>query len=151
MRQAAFVNQKGIPAVTQKALVVSVENDAILAARIQKEECASCSAGCGAKKSCFEVANPRNLAVKKGEAVLIGASKKMQALQGTVSLLLPVACAVAGYLLAAPLMALLGKTVTSDAKAVFVLLFLFLSSLAVFIVTRRFPVPGKPEIIEVLG
>lgn len=117
----------------------------------EQEDCASCSAGCSKKKLCFEISNPKQLEVKKGEAVLIGASKKMQALQGAVSLLFPVACAVAGYLLAPALMPLFGKTEADDAKAVFVLLFFFLASLAVFIVTRRFPIPGKPEIIEVLG
>ena len=43
-----------------------------------------------------------------------------------------------------------GKSISNDGKAVFVLLFLLLSSALVFAVTRKIPIPGKPEIIEVL-
>ena len=47
-------------------------------------------------------------------------------------------------------MSLFGRTIHDDARAVFVLLFLVLSAAAVYIITRKFPVPGKPEIVEVL-
>lgn len=136
--------------MTEKALIMSADEGKILAARFEKEECASCSAGCAKKKHAFEVMNPRNMKISSGSIVIIGAGKKAQAAQGIISLLIPFLCAIAGYFLASPIMEAMGKSVSSDGKAVFVLLFLFLSSAAVFAFTRKFPLPGKPEIIEVL-
>ncbi len=121
-----------------------------IAARFEKEECASCSAGCAKRNHAFEVANPHNMEISSGSIVIIGANKKVQAAQGIVSLFIPFLCAIAGYFAASPIMNFFGKSISSDGKAVFVLLFLLLSSALVFAVTRKIPIPGKPEIIEVL-
>lgn len=137
--------------MTEKAFVVDADGGTIFASFYQKEECASCASGSSCRKnSCFEVSNPKNFSVKKGDEILVCASKTAQALQGIVSLLLPVIFAVIGYV-AVPFAAQkFGRTISADERAVAVLLFLFLSSAAVFVFTRKFPVPGKAEILEVL-
>lgn len=136
--------------MTEKALIMSINENKILAARFEKEECASCSAGCTKRNHAFEVVNPQNMEISSGSIVIIGANKKVQAVQGIVSLFIPFLCAIAGYFSASPIMSFFGKSISSDGKAVFVLLFLLLSSTLVFAVTRKVPIPGKPEIIEVL-
>ena len=135
--------------MTEKAIIISCK-EKIIACRLAKSECISCTAGCARKKDMFEVDNPLNLSIKDGNIISIAASKKNQAIQGIFSLLIPFACAVSGYFLAPFIAGLFGKTISSDGKAGFVLLFLFLSSAAVFAITRKFPLPGKPEILEVL-
>lgn len=136
--------------MTEKVLIVSMENNRILATRIEKDECASCAAGCSKKDNSFEISNPAEIKVSVGSIAIIRANKKIQAVQGIISLMFPFLCAVAGYISAPHIMSLFGKTISDDARAVFVLLFLFVSSAIVFIVTRKYPVPGKPEIAEVL-
>ncbi|MGN0729325.1 SoxR reducing system RseC family protein [Treponema sp.] len=136
--------------MTEKALVVSVENEKILVSRLEKDKCSTCSAGCAKNGRAFEVLNPNGIKVEAGSIVIIGANKKIMALQGIVSLLIPFLCAFLGYFLASPIAEAFNRTVSEDGRAVFVLLFLFLSSAAVFIFTRKIPIPGKPEIVEVL-
>lgn len=133
----------------EKALIVSVENK-IEAVHFEKEECKSCTTGCAKIKNSFELSNPNNFDIKKGSVVKVMASKKAQAIQGLLSLFIPFLCSIAGYVFGPSIAGLFGKTISNDARAVFVLLFLTLSSAAVFIITRKFPMPGKPEIVEVI-
>ncbi|MDO4506695.1 MAG: SoxR reducing system RseC family protein [Spirochaetales bacterium] len=133
----------------EKALVVSIENG-IEAVHFEKEECKSCTTGCAKIKNSFDISNPQNLDVKKGSVVVIRASKKAQAIQGLLALFIPFLCSIAGYLLGPSIAGLFRKTISNDARAIFVLLFLVLSSAIVFVITRRKPMPGKPEIVEVL-
>ncbi len=136
--------------MVEKAFVFSIENNKIIASRFHQKGCTSCGEGCAKKNCTFEILNPLNLDIKSGSVVLIGANKKKQALQGIISLFIPFVCAILGYIFAPQIMSLFGKTISSDAKAIFVLLFLALSSLLIFVLTRKFPIPGKPEILEVL-
>ncbi len=136
--------------MTEKVLIVSKEENKIFATLFQKEECENCNANCNRKNKVFEVENPRAIDVEEGDVVLISANPKIQALQGTVSLLFPFLCAILGYFISPTIMTALGRPVSEDVKAVFVLLFLFVAAFFVFFLTRRFPIPGKPEIIEVL-
>ena len=136
--------------MTQKAYVVSVQQKRIFASCLETEDCASCHASCGKKGSCFEVANPKSMKVSENSRVLISAGRMAQAVQGIVCLLFPVAMAFVGYF-ACPLMAsVFGKTISSDGRAGGVLLFFFAACALVFFLTRKFPIPGKPEIVEVL-
>ena len=136
--------------MTEKAYVVSVKQKRILASLASGEDCTSCHATCGKRSTCFEVANPKDVKVSERSCVLISASKKAQALQGVVCLLFPVVVAFAGYFLTPLLTAVLGKTLSPDGRAGGVLLFFFVSCAVVFFLTRKFPIPGKPEIVEVL-
>lgn len=133
--------------MTEKVLVVST-GKALEAVHFEKDECAACTSGCAKLKNSFEISNPRGIEVKKGNVVLVAASRKSQAIQGILSLFVPFLCAVAGYLFSPAMMKIFRIELKNDARAVFVLLFLILSSAAVFIITRKHPLPGKPEIVE---
>lgn len=135
--------------MTEKVLIVSTEKR-IEAVHFEKDECLSCTTGCAKIKNSFELSNPDNLEIKKGSIVMVEANRKAQALQGILALLIPFLCAVAGYVFAPFITGLFRKTISNDGKAVFVLLFLVLSSAVVMIVTRKHPMPGKPVIKEVV-
>jgi len=88
--------------------------------------------------------------VVKGSVVMVGSSRKIQVIQGLLSLFIPFLCAIAGYFLGPSICGIFGKTISNDARAIFVLLFLILASAAVFVITRKHPMPGKPEILEIV-
>lgn len=133
----------------EKALVISI-GDKIEAVHFEKEECKSCTTGCAKIKNSFEISNPMNFEIKKGSVVLVRTSKKAQAIQGILSLFIPFLCSIVGYLLGPSIAGLFKKTISNDARAIFVLLFLVLSSAVVFVITRKKTMPGKPEIVEVI-
>lgn len=138
----------------EKGIITSIEDKKITVLPILKDACASCTSSCSKQRPEITVCNPKNLQVKKGSLVTLSTSKKMQALQGIISLLIPFMCAVAGYFVAAPVMKLFDAKFTDTRddcfRALFVLIFLALSSAAIFIVTRKKPLPGTPEITEVI-
>ena len=57
--------------MTEKALIMSITENKILAARFEKEECTSCSAGCAKRNHAFEIANPQNMKISSGSIVII--------------------------------------------------------------------------------
>jgi len=136
--------------MTDKAFVISVQDDIITVMPMGKEACATCGAECSKKSATFVVCNPNKLDVTAGSTVRLQAKKNMQIIQGLVSLMVPVLSAVAGYFLSSPICSLFGKTAGEGAKALGVLILFLISSGLVFFFTRRFPMPGTPEIVEIL-
>lgn len=134
----------------EKALIISIENQQIEAIHFEKEECASCTTGCAKIKNSFEISNPQSLEIKKGSVVIIESTKKNQAIQGIVSLLIPFLSSIVGYILGPYITKLFGKTISNDERAIFVLLFLAISSTLVFIISRKFSILGKPEVVKIL-
>lgn len=135
--------------MTKKAFIVSTENK-ILVADCSKDECSTCTAECNKKHTVFEVSNPKGYELKTGMTVIISVSKLTQALQAFISLFIPFFCSILGYVFAPEIMNLFGKKISDDARAIFVILFLFISSLIIFIIARFFPMPGKLHIQETL-
>ncbi len=135
--------------MTEKAIIVKIDDEKIYASYCSSEKCSACSSECEKKKTIFEVENPNHKLLKAGMSVLISASKRNQVIQGLLALFVPFLCSIIGYVSSPYIMTFFGKRISSDAKAVFVLLFLFVSSFAVFVITRKYPIPGRPEIIDV--
>ena len=136
--------------MNDRGIVVSMQDGNIMVMAMKSSSCAGCMSECSRKSDTFAVANRLNLDVKVGSVVKLKATKKLQLLQGAVSLLVPILCAVAGYFLSGPVCALLGKTAGDGEQALGVLIPFLLSSALVFFLTRKFPMPGTPEIVEVL-
>ncbi|MBO6176829.1 MAG: SoxR reducing system RseC family protein [Treponema sp.] len=134
--------------MNKKALVVSTE-DKITVQPHLKDSCAGCTSTCEKTGIQFTVSNPMELSVKPGSVVTLAASNISQAVQGILSLIFPVLCAVAGYFLSDPIASRLNLTRGDGTRSLFVLAFLFASSLAVFLITRLIPLPGTPQIINV--
>lgn len=134
----------------EKALVTEVNQNEITVIPLITDACLSCTKGCAKQGKPFTVANPNNLAVKKGSIVKVAASKSSENIQGIFALLLPVVFAAAGFFAANPIASIFGKTAGEGTKALCVLSFLFISAAAVFFISRKFKFKGKPGIIEVL-
>ena len=136
--------------MTDKALVVDIKDGIITVMPMIKSGCAGCTAECDKKSSTFPVENSLGLDVKVGSTVRLKAAKKAMMVQGLISILLPVACSVAGYFLATPICSLFGRTAGEDSKALGVLIPFMISSILVFVFTRKFKMPGTPDIAEIL-
>ena len=54
----------------EKALVISI-GDKIEAVHFEKEECKSCTTGCAKIKNPFEISNPMNFEIKKGNCNIL--------------------------------------------------------------------------------
>lgn len=134
----------------KKAVILSLDKK-ILVSSLAKDECASCTSACNKKINTIEVLNPKKFNLKIGDAVILTNNKKTQALQGLFSLFIPFLSAFIGYFLSDSIFSLFKIQGTEALKALIVLIFLFITSSIIFIITRKFPLPGKPEIKELIG
>ena len=133
-----------------KYIVTAVHTDSVtLTPETDASSCAGCGGNCTACNVRFSVGNSHRLDVKPGQKVKIGMSAKHEALQGILSLIFPVLCAIGGFFAADPLASLFGKTATEGGRAAFVLLFLAAACAGVLFITRRKPNPEKLEITEI--
>ena len=135
--------------MTKKALILTV-NPEITAIIASKNECASCQASCSKKKNIISLSNTSNLSLKENSIVLITSEKKYQYIQGFLALLLPVILAFAGYFLANPIMSLFRASASEGIKSIFVLAFFTITCAIIFIITRFSPLPGKPQVLEII-
>lgn len=112
--------------------------------------CLSCKEGCAQRGSPFPVSNAKNFDIKEGQIVQIAASKRDEAVQSILSLLIPVISAVAAYFAAAALSRTLWHTSASEGfKAVCVLIGILIPS-GVILALSRFKIrPSKPQIEKI--
>ena len=137
--------------MNKKAVVVSAEAGKLSVLPVAKLECASCSSVCGRKQEPLIVVNPRSFSLHAGDVVIIEQGGRSQAFEGLFSLLFPLCSAVAGYFAAGPFAAGLGGMPADGVRALFVLLFLFVSASLVVLVTRHFLPQGRAEVVSVCG
>ncbi len=135
--------------MSRKAVVLSAEAEKLSVLPISKLECASCSSSCGKKQEAVSVSNPHNFPLHTGELVFIEVSARRQAFEGLFSLLFPFCSALLGYFVSGFVAPHFDGRAADGVRALFVLLFLFLSSAVVLFVTRLFPPAGNAEIVAV--
>ncbi len=131
-----------------KAIIADITDKNIVVIPLITNACLSCAEGCAKRGKPFSVSNPKNFTIKKGSIVKIAAGGKIQIIQGFFSLIFPTLCAVAGYFLANPIAAFFHRKATEGLHAGCTLLFLALSSLAVFFISRNYHKIIKAEITE---
>ena len=132
-----------------KAVVNSISDKDITVIPLITNACLSCAEGCAKRGKPFSVRNSKNLDIKPGSVVKIGSSPKVEAIQGLLSVLFPVICAIGGYFASYPIAALFGNRPTEGLHAGFVLLFLAVAGLAVYALTRNQQRIIKPDILEI--
>ncbi len=133
----------------EKALVVDINSKEITVIPLITDACLNCKSGCAKQGKPFCVTNPHKFDIKKNSIVYIQAPKSASFLQGTISLLLPVLCAVIALIFSPQIALLFGRECTEKLKVLLVLAGFFASSALVFLFTRLFPNPGKPLISKV--
>ena len=131
-------------------MVVSVKGRDIRVLPLFNDECAHCASGCSKRGKPFPVTNPGKLPLRTGSIVSISSPKRIQAIEGLLSLLVPFICAITAYFAAVPLAAHFGLAAGDGLRAVSVLAGLLLSAAAVLFITRKIPHKRKPEIREIL-
>ncbi len=133
--------------MSRTAVVLSAEAGSVSVLPVSKLECASCSASCGNRQESVSVSNPKGFPLKAGDVVFIEPKRRRQALEALFSLLFPFISAIAGYFVAGPFASHFDGRSADGIRALFVLLFLFVSSGLVLIVTRFLPHAGRIEIV----
>lgn len=123
-----------------KALVVSVTGKDVLVKPLLTGACINCTkSSCARQGTPFSAANPQSFALKAGSIVTLTANKAAQSLQALFALLVPIAAAIAGYMLSPE---------NEKSHAIWSIAGFILASVIVFSVTRLFP-PQKSIIASV--
>ncbi|MCI1208299.1 MAG: SoxR reducing system RseC family protein [Treponema sp.] len=132
-----------------KAVITSVSNSGITVIPLITNACLGCSEGCAKRGKPFPVSNPQKFAVTPGTVVKIGAPVKIMIFQGFFSILFPILCAAGGYFATAPLASFFRLQPTEGLHAGCILLFLALSYLTVYVLSRNQTKIVKSEILEI--
>ncbi|HNY21912.1 MAG TPA: SoxR reducing system RseC family protein [Treponemataceae bacterium] len=129
----------------EKARVVAIEGQVVSVVPLEIEACINCSnSECKKNGNVFKAANARGFSLSIGSQVRIKASARNLALQGALSLGVPVALAVGAYaLVAATTSAGEGLRVGAALAA------LALGAIVSFVVAKP-GLRGLPEVVEVL-
>ena len=127
----------------KEAVVRRIDNNDVILSLVIAPKCITCRQKCLLRGRVFKAKNKRKLPIKKGSVVTVGTDGFYEAIWGIISLVIPIFCAFLGYFLS-------GSGASETRKAVFVLLFLFASSIVVRIISRILFRTFKPEILEIL-
>jgi len=115
-----------------------------------QDACLSCAVtGCAKRGTIFTVANPHNLVLESGMMVRVSASKRHQAIQALVSILIPIICALASQFAINYYAHSTQTTVSEGIKAAILLLSLFISATLIFIINSKRKLI-QSEIIEIV-
>lgn len=133
-----------------QALVVSIDGSKISVIPLISDACINCNkSSCSKRGTPFTVLNSQGLPIKVGSKVLLSARIRNQATQGIISLLFPVATAIAGFFLINLIGQKLGQTVTEGKQALCVLICLALSS-GIVLLNNRHLSKKYAEITEIV-
>lgn len=123
-------------------------------------ECAGCAQACKKRSPTVPALNKHNFPLETGSPVIISTSKLHETLESIISLIFPIAAAVAGYALSNPLFrfasSLFKKNIPPDItcpegiKALIAAVFFAIAAFLVLKITRSRAVYGCPEITDVL-
>ena len=133
-----------------QAFITQIKGKEIYAMQFVTDACLNCPTGCIQRGKEFIVSNKRNFSVKEGNIVRIGLPRYKQGIHAISSLLLPVVCAIFGYLLSAEAAKKIGLENTEVFKAACVMFALTASAGLIFIISRSSLHFSKPEILQVL-
>ena len=117
--------------------------------------CQSCKTGCLKQGKPFKVLNKRGFALKEGMTVKIGHPKILMAFHGLLSVLGPIAAAVAGFVFAPEISArFFGQAFTEQnseaARAGITAAALVVSSMVLFVVSRSSIHLKTPEVLQIV-
>lgn len=133
------------------AIVKKIEGQLVQVVPMISDACVNCgSSDCEKQGKTFSVINKQNFDLKENSVVKIGVSKASQCIQGITSLLIPILCAVIGYIFAPALSQRFGIAFSEGFQAVATLAFFLTACLAVFAISRSSIHITLPEITQVL-
>ena len=131
-------------------LAVSEDRKTATVSPLLTGHCISCTEKCASRGTPFEAENDSGLQIEKGNLVILGTSKKQEAVQSIVSILIPMAVSIGAYIASTPIMEnIFHKSASEGAKAFFVLCGLIISCGVILCVSRNKIRPVKPKIISI--
>ena len=133
------------------AMVKKIEGQLVQVVPLISDACVNCSStDCASQGRTFSVLNKRNFEIKENSIVKIEVSKLSQSIQGLVSLLFPILCAVLGYILSPAAAQRIGASFSEGFQAICVLVFFLAACLVVFAISRSSIHITLPEITQVM-
>ena len=133
-----------------QAFITEINGNEIRAMQLVTDACLHCTTGCIQRGKEFTVSNKRHFPVEEGNIIRIGLPRYKRGLHAFSSLILPVICAIFGYIFSAEIAKKIGLENTEAFKAVCVMISLVVSSGLVFVISRSSLHFSKPEILQVL-
>lgn len=133
------------------AMVKKIEGQLVQVVPLISNACVTCTfTNCASQGRTFSVLNKRRLEIKENSIVKIEVSKFSQSIQGLVSLLFPVFCAVLGFIFSPAAAQRINTSLSENFQAICVLLFFSAACLVVFAVSRSNIHITLPEIKQVM-
>lgn len=133
------------------AMVKKVEGKLVQVVPLFSDACVVCaSTDCAGHGKTFNVLNKQNFKLNENSIVRIGVPKLSQYIQGISALLIPILCAVSGYILAPALAQRFSLNFSDFFQAICVLVFFLAACLCVLIISRSSIHISLPEILQVL-
>lgn len=137
--------------MSSNAQIISIEDNNIQVVPLIKDACISCSkTTCAKKGSPYSVVNKNNLPIKVGDIVEISASKKRQAIQVLIALIMPILIAILFYFLSFPFAKITHINISEELQIVFVLLGLCISATIVCLFNKKNTKLQKSEITSII-
>lgn len=118
--------------------------------------CQTCKSGCRKQGRAFQVLNKHKLTVKIGSTVRIGLSKPIYTLHGALALILPIFCAVLGFIFTPKLSTYIFNANIIEKhfeiiRAGGISIFFLISATMLYIINRSSLHFTKPEILQVIS
>lgn len=130
-------------------VVKNIDERTVWVSPVLSDACISCTdSACHKHGRPFPAANPRGLSVRTGDAVIIGASERAQAVQSFASLFIPVLGALGAYFASAPLERFFPPGAAENLRAAAVIAGLFIPALILYLLSRFWFSFSCAEIIE---
>lgn len=133
------------------AIVKGIEGQRIEVVSLISDACLACNdIHCAKDGKSFHVINKKNLPLQENNIIRIGFPRILNGFLGLISLLLPIASSVAGFLLTPYFSTRFEFAVTPSTQACVTGIFFVAASLIVFIISRTDIHLTHPEVIQIM-
>ena len=117
--------------------VRAVHEDSVEVVPYSETDCSGCAGSCSSCTISLTALTPKHFELKPGMTVRSNISTPLQSALNISALLVPILCAVLGFLFSEKIASLINASATETFKAVVVLVFLFVPSCIIFLFTRH--------------
>ena len=133
------------------AIVKSIDGQKIEVVSLISDACLACNnIHCAKDGKSFHVLNKKNLPLQENNIIRIGFPRVLNGIMGLISLLIPIASSVLGFLMTPYFAQKFEFTVTPSTEACMVGIFFVISALVVFVISRTDIHLKQPEVLQVM-
>ena len=133
------------------AIVKSIDGQKIEVVSLISDACLACNnIHCAKDGKSFHVLNKKNLPLQENNIIRIGFPRVLNGILGLISLLIPIASSVLGFLMTPYFAQKFEFNVTPSTEACMVGIFFVISALVVFVISRTDIHLKQPEVLQVM-